>query len=176
MITNYFIEKRINRAIHDQRYVSLIDFSKAKSIALVSVITKGMQYESIGDDLKHFSLDSNNEYFFYAPAKLQMTEEICGGKLNKISMKDFSFFCYPKNQLVSKLESKQFDLLINIDFSNNILSHYLSASIPANFKIGLSGEAFSNVYDLTLRMAENNTIESYFKHLNFYLKALIGNQ
>ncbi len=174
MITKYFIKKHILKSINSQRLANLIDFNEAKSIAIVSFVKKELRYENAGEELNRFAEHSKNSFFFFAPPKLQLPAEFIGGKLQQISKKDFSFFGFPKHQLLKNLEAEKFDLLINIDVSSNIFGHFLSAVIPAKFKIGLSGEEYSNIYDLTLRMAENNTIDEFFKHLNFYLRALKG--
>lgn len=174
MITKYFIKKHILKSIHSQRLANLIDFNEAKSIAIVSYLTKDLRYEDAGDELNHFANHSKNSFFFYATPKLQLPAAFNGGNLAQISHKDFSFFGIPKSRLLAELETEKFDLLINIDVSSNIFSHFLSAVIPARFKIGLSADEYTNIYDLSLRMAENNTTNEFFKHLNFYLRALKG--
>lgn len=174
MITKYFLKKRILRSIDSPRPANLIDFTEAKTIAIVSMVTKDLRYDGAGEELNRFAAGSNNEFFFYAHPKLQIPDDFIGGKLHRISGKDFSFFGFPKVHLLENIRAKQFDLLINIDFSNHIFSHFLSSEIPAKFKVGLSVDEFTNIYDLTLRMVENNTTDEFFKHLNFYLNALKG--
>ncbi len=174
MITKYFIKKHILKSINSQRLANLIDFNEAKSIAIVTYITKDLRYEDAGEELNRFADHSKNSFFFFAPPKLQLPVSFNGGRLTQISQKDFSFFGFPKRRLLAELETEKFDLLINIDVSGSIFSHFLSAVIPAKFKIGLSADEYTNIYDLSLRMAENNTTNEFFKHLNFYLRALKG--
>jgi hypothetical protein len=174
LITNYFIRKRILKSLESPRPANLIDFTEAKNIAVVSFISKEFRYEDAGENLKRFTDWSENQFYFYTTPKLQMPVKFIGGNLHTITRKDFTFFGFPKRHLIELLRSQEFDLLINIDVSNHIFSHFLSAEIPAKFKVGLSVDAYTNVYDLTLRLTGNSSTNDFFNHLNFYLKALKG--
>jgi hypothetical protein len=174
LITKYFIKKRIARAIGARRIVNLTDFAEAKSIALVSTMLKAPDYEQAAEEIMKLVPNVAKTFFCFTGPKVILPEEIPAGKMNRITKKDFNFIGIPKFAFTKYLKSNQFDILINFDSTDQLMSHYLSAEIPATLKVGMTSGEYSGIYDLTLRLPDNQTVGEYFGHLNFYLKALKG--
>lgn len=174
MITKYFIKKRIARSITVKRIGNLTDFTEAKSIALVSTMIKTPDFEQAAEEIMKLVPKVEKTFYCYTGPKLILPEEILSGKMNRVTKKDFNFIGIPKFEFTKYLNSKQFDILINFDSTDQLTSHFLSAEIPAMLKVGMTSGEYSGIYDLTLRLPDNQTVGEYFGHLNFYLKALKG--
>jgi hypothetical protein len=93
--------------------------------------------------------------------------------INLITLKDFSLLGNPKSKIIKNFIAEQFDILINLDFENNIMLQYLSLLSNAKFKTGNYNQLNINILDLMLNINYNPIMENFITQLKIYTNQLI---
>jgi len=119
--------------------------------------------------------DANFQKFFNKLAQQFEEVQVVGFQSDKapVSQEEFLTFTKkeidwlwrPKGNAIKKLNTKSFELLINLSQQQSLPLEYLAATCKAHYKIG-AVTAYPNQYDLALKTED---FKSYLHQINFFL-------
>ena len=168
-IARIFLRKRAAKL---KRHKMLYDFASAKHIGILcapqdevstvhlkeflhTLSRKGIKYSVFG----YFNEKRIPENFLYLK------------DMDFITHQDLNFLFIPKSPTVTKFIQEPFDMLINCCLFDYFPVRYMSQLSMAKCKVGIMREDES-IYDLTIDIKKNKTIEYFLKNIEKYLSNL----
>lgn len=85
--------------------------------------------------------------------------------------KDINRLGFPKNKKILKVIAKDYDLMIDLNFSKVFSLEVISSLSTANFKVGKIGDYRDKVCDLTIA-TEKNDIAYFTEQVKVYLQMI----
>jgi len=89
-----------------------------------------------------------------------------------ISEKDFNFVGVLKKEMLGLIQKHSFDILINLNRKDTLISVYLAGKIKAKFRIGRCDESKEYCDIVIYSSNENYSMEEYFHSINEYSKKI----
>lgn len=153
-IKNYLLEQEIKR--NPKITKQFIAWDKVQSAVIVTdssrlntvsqfVKQSGRNFDSIISFNDKISLDKN-----------------CFLSVNK---KDFLISGLPKPEILQKIRSKSFDVLINFDFNNSVQLKALSGLTGARCKVGPDVVDYKSYFDISILSNEAEFLNQALKYL-----------
>ena len=79
---------------------------------------------------------------------------------------EINLFGIPKPEFLDKLKNMEFDVVIDMDGSNNFTSAMMTLAIHAKNKIGIKKPETLKVYNIVYGLSGNSLLESYQNYVN----------
>jgi hypothetical protein len=115
------------------------------------------------NDFKTFVKDLGKDVYIIAFHKDKISKSSdCYMSVNK---KDLNILGLPKRKLREKLRVKSFDLMINMDFTDDNGMMCYSGIIPAKFKVGPEAVSYNRLFDISIKSGKEDFIEQADKYL-----------
>lgn len=106
----------------------------------------------------------------YFPGKNLPNQYTAVRYLSILKQEELNFFYHPVSVESSSFISKQYDVLIDLDFKRLLPLQYIASLSNAGFKVGLLEPEVSNApYDLMMELKNPVNIEDYLNQVIFYL-------
>lgn len=84
---------------------------------------------------------------------------------------DLDMWYVPKNEMLTRFNACDADILIDLTRGNNFAMKYLLLQHPGTFKVGARSNDL-DLYDLTISLTEEADIKHLFGHILFYLQTI----
>ncbi|MDG5799999.1 hypothetical protein QA597_06455 [Marinilabiliaceae bacterium ANBcel2] len=167
-IGNFILNSRTKKRMREIKAVNLKDISSA----LITYSVKCKESEDIIKELKNELVESGikTKIVGFIPDKNKEDLYITDKNHIYFSIKDCSFFLYPKQEDIKSIIDTQFNLLINLSFEYHFPLHWIIKMSKAKFKSGPAGE-YKDDTDFMIEL--NSKSEKELKNeLLRYLKSI----
>lgn len=98
------------------------------------LVEKNPAIRTIRTELQKHHIDA--VFWGYVPKKEVQSAVLPQSRI--VGMKDFTFFGYPRKELVQELQQQRYDLVIDLNQSNTLPLRYLCLLADAGFKSGMA--------------------------------------
>lgn len=153
-LKNYLLQQEIGSVSKIQK--QFVDWEKVQSAV---ILVGSQQYSIIKDFVKQTGKNIDIVVAHYD--KTSETKD-CFLSVNK---KDFNFFGLPKPEVIQKLNSKTYDVLINTDFNNSGFLKSLTGLTPAKCKLGPESAVYNGFFDISIQSNQQDFLKQALKYL-----------
>ena len=141
-------------------------------------VEKNPAIRTIRTELQKHHIDA--VFWGYVPKKEVQSAVLPQSRI--VGMKDFTFFGYPRKELVQELQQQRYDLVIDLNQSNALPLRYLCLLAKAGFKSGMApiGQLPNTLMvqspcDLQISMQPQDSPEFLFQQILHYLTNIQSN-
>ena len=153
-----------NRKVHN--------FTTAKSVGIFFDTTDTESFQKIRDFSKQLKDQKiSSEILGYVNSEEIPGELLLWDSCHVLSNKDLDWKFRPKNQIVEKFISKEFDILFDLSLSDCIPSIYIISLYNAQFKVGKFREG-ENDLDLMINIDQDNSVKYLIEQILNYVSML----
>jgi hypothetical protein len=170
-IGNAILQNKVSRT---KRKISYDSLSKVKKIGIVWDASKTEDFSYLS---KFFQKMADNKaevsILGYYPDKTLPNQYTAIRYLSIIKKEELSFFYQPSSGETNSFISKEFDVLIDLNFKKLLQLKYVTSLSHARFKVGLTeaGSVYSP-FDLMLDIKNPGNVEEYLNHVMHYLEMI----
>ena len=172
-IKKYCLNRRLsifNRKRKEEQ-TNIYALKEAKSICFFITLNVVEKLEELMKCISRF--DNKKTIICYLP-KTELPQNMAMLPfLHTISNKDVNLIG-GMNEQVKNIFSQHYNIFIDIDTEQDLMSLYLKTFLSADFRIGRNKEYY-NYFDFTLCADENYNIKDYISNLEKYTDKLKGN-
>jgi len=86
--------------------------------------------------------------------------------------KDLNWYKLPKSDYINTFINKEYDILIDLSTSNDLILQYIIGLSRAKFKVGRQRRGFTKYYDLMIRMKRKAPMTDFAEQAIHYLTVL----
>ena len=168
-IKNWFLVRRIKRV---KRKRAFFDLDTANTFGVVFDATQEDLFKSAITFIKSLRNNGKNVVgLAYGQTKSALEFFEKHPNIDFFALSESSWLGYPKGQIVSDFYSKEFDVLINLDKSDNIQIKYVAGMSKAKLKIGRTGNN-DLLYDFMLDLKDNQKLDNYIEQIVHYMSII----
>lgn len=91
---------------------------------------------------------------------------------SSLRQEDMNWLGVPNKAYLSKLQEEQFDLIIDLNLTQDKINAYLAVLSGANVRLHLASGEYDPYYNLQLRYSENKSTAEKYENILNYLKNL----
>ena len=142
------------------------------------LVEKNPAIRTIRTELQKHHIDA--VFWGYVPKKEVQSAVLPQSRI--VGMKDFTFFGYPRKELVQDLQQQEYDLVIDLNQSNTLPLRYLCLLADAGFKSGMAPicqlpntPMVQSPCDLQIKTQPQETPEFLFQQILHYLTNIQSN-
>lgn len=151
---NYLLQREIKSISKIQQ--QFVAWEKVQSVV---ILVSGERYSIAKEFAKQPG--KNIEIIVIYSDKISENKD-CFLSFNK---KDFNFFGLPKPEVIQKLKTKTFDVLINADYSNSSFLKVLTGLTPAKCKLGPESANYNEFFDIRIQSDQQDFLKQALKYL-----------
>jgi hypothetical protein len=150
------------------------DFSSIKSIGIVWDASKPEDFQALTKFCQKMSaLRIESEILGYFQGKKLPDQYTAIRFLTCLKRQDLDFLYRPVPSVAGKFISKEFDVLVDLNFGKIFPLEYITSLSCARFKVGVPGpKPESSPYDLMISRVNAAGIEPYLEQVIFYLEMI----
>jgi 2-hydroxy-3-keto-5-methylthiopentenyl-1-phosphate phosphatase len=153
-LKNYLLQQEIGSVSKTQK--QFVEWEKVQSAV---ILVGSQEYSTIKDFVKQTG--KNIDIIVTHYDKTSETKD-CFLSVNK---KDFNFFGLPKPEVIQKLNSKTYDVLINADFNNSSFLKALTGLAVAKCKLGPESAVYREFFDISIQSNQQDFLKQALKYL-----------
>lgn len=173
-IKAFLLSRKKTRLIgNKQRVLKCVELANVKTIGVVFDASNENKYKRSAHLIRHFS-SMNKEVKSLAITNTIELPLYADNTLifNYILKKEVNWFNFPKNKHIADFVNKEFDLLINLDFSGNETLNFIVNTSLAHLKVGLNNEHKNTDLDFMLEGIVNDDLNIFLKEILRYLEII----
>jgi len=154
-----------------------VDFNSIKSIGLVWDATRQEDFQILNKFHQRMAaLNINAEVIGYYPGKKLPDQYTAIRFLTCLKRQDLNFFYKPVSPEAGKFISRNFDVLIDLNFRKIFPLEYLASLSAAKLKVGLPGaRPETSPFDLMISLKNPVSTDPYLEQVLFYLEMIKSN-
>jgi len=153
-LKNYLLQQEIKEISSVKK-----QFVEWEKIQTAVILVSSTQLKSIKDFVGKSG--KNFDIIIFHNDKVSVSKE-CYLSLNR---KDFNFFGLPNPESISTLKGKNYDILINTDFSSSWFIKALTGLIPSKCKLGPQNSLYNEFFDMSIQSNEQDFLKQAQKYL-----------
>ena len=171
-LKSFLLKQKVKKLIGKKtRSLKLKELADVKTVGVVFDASTEDKYKSSAHLVRHFSslkkkvnsiAITNTDIL---PAYVDTTLSF-----DYILNKEIKWFYYPDNKYVVDFVNNEFDLLVNLDFSDNPTLSFISNTSLAHLKVGIRNDNLD--LDFMLEGIKDNDLKVFLKELLKYLELI----
>ncbi len=156
-----------------QRILKCVELADVKTVGVVFDASDEDKYKRSAHLIRHFASMRKEVKSIAITNAIEIPAFVDNTlSFNYIIKREVNWFNYPNNKHVSDFVNKEFDLLINLDFSGNESLNFIVNTSLAHLKVGLNNENKNAELDFMLEGIENDDLNIFLKEILRYLELI----
>ncbi|MBK7668073.1 MAG: hypothetical protein IPJ32_12505 [Sphingobacteriaceae bacterium] len=151
---NYLLQQEIGSGSKIQK--QFVEWEKVQSVV---ILVGSTQFSVVKEFAKQTG--KNIDIIVTHSDKTSETKD-CFLSLNK---KDFNFFGLPKPEIIQKLKTTTYDVLINTDFNNSGFLKSITGLTSAKCKLGPESAVYNEFFDISIQSNQQDFLKQALKYL-----------
>ncbi len=164
-LSNKIIESKVNSSVKGPKK-EFLEWNDVRSICIL--ISKDEFYKA--KSLNEFIKSSGKEVItvLFIPDK----EVNSDSSMISFNKKQTSFIGLPKPEILDKVTSGSYDLMIDCNFKTYNSMKWLAGITKAKFKVGSGGLTYHNYFDICMDLKDKPEFDNYLAQVMNYLKMI----